>query len=47
VEIAERCRDAIDGALSCGGVLATGPAKVIDNAIIGFMQAKDAQLGNA
>jgi hypothetical protein len=44
-EIAERCRAPIDAALGRGGVLATGPAKVIDNAIIGFMQAKSAQPG--
>jgi hypothetical protein len=46
-EIAERSRDAIDTTLGRGGFMATGPAKVIDNAIIGFMRAKDAQPGNA
>lgn len=36
-EIAERCADPIDAALRRRGVFATGPAKVIDNAIIGYM----------
>jgi hypothetical protein len=40
VEIAERSQQAIDRALGRGGVMATGPTKVIDNAIIGFMQAQ-------
>lgn len=44
-EIAERCRDAIETTLDRGGFRATGPAKVIDNAIIGFMEAKTTQLG--
>lgn len=39
--IAERSRGAIDRALQRGGVMATGPTKLIDNAIIGFMQARD------
>ena len=39
-EIGLRCRKSINTAVSRGG-MATGPAKVIDNAIIGFMQAKD------
>lgn len=39
VEIAERSREAIDRALDRGGVLATGPAKMIDNAIIGYMRS--------
>jgi hypothetical protein len=41
VEIAERSRKAIDRALGRGGVMATGPTKVIDNAIIGLMQARN------
>lgn len=40
-EIGRRCRDAIESAMNRGGPMATGAAKVIDNAIIGFMQAKD------
>jgi len=42
-EIGQRCRGPIDAAISRGGLMATGPSKVIDNAIIGFMQAKDTQ----
>jgi hypothetical protein len=42
-EIGRRCRGAIETALDRGDPMATGPAKVIDNAIIGFMQAQDAQ----
>jgi hypothetical protein len=42
-EIGQRCRTQIDAAVSRGGLMATGPAKVIDNAIVGFMQAKDSQ----
>lgn len=38
-EIGGRCSDAIDAALDRRGMLATSPAKIIDNAIIGFMQA--------
>ena len=38
-EIGQRCRGPIDAAVSRGGLMATGPSKVIDNAIIGFMQA--------
>ncbi len=37
-EIGRRCRHEIEGATARGGFMATGPAKVIDNAIIGFMQ---------
>lgn len=44
-EIAERSRQAIDRALERGGFMATGPTKVIDNAIIGFMQARNTQPG--
>ncbi|CNF00674.1 Uncharacterised protein [Mycobacterium tuberculosis] len=43
VEIAERSEQAIDRALERGGVMATGPTKVIDNAIIGFMQTRNTQ----
>jgi hypothetical protein len=42
-EIGRRCRGAIQTAMNRGGPMASGPAKVIDNAIIGFMQAQDAQ----
>jgi hypothetical protein len=41
-EIGRRCRGAIEIAINRGGPMASGPAKVIDNAIIGFMQAQDA-----
>ncbi len=40
-EIGRRCRGAIETAIDRGGPMASGPAKVIDNAIIGFMQAQD------
>jgi hypothetical protein len=40
-EIGRRCHGSIDAAITRDG-MATGPSKVIDNAIIGFMQAKDA-----
>jgi hypothetical protein len=40
-EIGRRCRGAIETAINRGGPMASGPAKVIDNAIIGFMQAQD------
>jgi hypothetical protein len=40
-EIGRRCRSGIETAINRGGPMATGPAKVIDNAIIGFMQAQD------
>jgi hypothetical protein len=40
-EIGRRCTGAIDAAVLRGGLVATGPAKVIDNAIIGFMVAHD------
>jgi hypothetical protein len=42
-EIGRRCRGAIEIAMNRGGPMASGPAKVIDNAIIGFMQAQDTQ----
>jgi hypothetical protein len=41
-EIGRRCRNTIEIAINRGGPMASGPAKVIDNAIIGFMQAQDA-----
>jgi hypothetical protein len=41
VEIGDRAMDDIGAALRRGGFMATGPAKIIDNAIIGFMQADD------
>lgn len=37
-EIGRRTSAEIEGALDRGGFMATSPAKVIDNAIIGFMQ---------
>jgi hypothetical protein len=40
-EVGRRCRGVIETAISRGGPMASGPAKVIDNAIIGFMQAHD------
>jgi hypothetical protein len=45
---ARRCRrpgrcGAIEIAMNRGGPMASGAAKVIDNAIIGFMQAQDIQ----
>ena len=45
-EIGRRCRGAIEIAMNRGGPMATGPAKVIDNAIISFMQAQDPQPGS-
>jgi hypothetical protein len=39
-EIGRRVRTEIDEALERGGFMATGAAKVIDNAIIGFMQGE-------
>jgi hypothetical protein len=45
-EIGRRCRNPIDEALNRGGLMATSRAKVIDTAIIGFMQAKDAAPGS-
>jgi hypothetical protein len=38
VEIASRCSTHIEDAISRRGFMATGQAKVIDNAIIGFMR---------
>jgi hypothetical protein len=40
-EIGRRCRTPIETAMNRGGPMARGPAKVIDNAIIGFMQTQD------
>lgn len=42
-EIGQRCRTEIEAAVSRGGLMATGSSKVIDNAIVGFMQAQDTQ----
>lgn len=39
-EIGTRCRTPIQEAIGRGGFMATGQAKVIDNAIIGFMQQR-------
>lgn len=40
-EIGRRAASDISDAVLRGGFMATGPAKVIDNAIIGFMQGDD------
>jgi hypothetical protein len=40
-EIGQRCRSPIETTINRAGPMATGTAKVIDNAIIGFMQAQD------
>lgn len=37
-DIGRRCREPIQSAVETGGFMATGQAKVIDNAIMGFMQ---------
>jgi hypothetical protein len=37
-DIGGRCREPIDEAIKRGGFMATGKAKIIDNAIMGFMQ---------
>ena len=42
-EIGRRCPDEIGAALERGGVMATSQSKVIDNAIIGFMQRQDGE----
>jgi hypothetical protein len=42
-DIGARCQEQIRHTISGGGFMATGEAKVIDNAIIGFMQAHRAQ----
>ena len=39
-EIGTRCREPIQDAISRGGFMATGHAKVIDNAIMGFIQQR-------
>ena len=39
-EIGRRCRPEIEAAIERGEAMATGEAKVIDNAIIGFMRAQ-------
>jgi hypothetical protein len=43
-EIGRRCRSAIESPMNRGGLMASGPAKVIDNTIIGFMQAGDTKM---
>lgn len=43
VEIGHRCGNVIEAVAGSGGYMATGPAKIIDNAIIGFVQAHDTQ----
>ena len=40
-EIGRRCREAIDAAMRHGAHMSAGRAKVIDNAIIGFMSTQD------
>lgn len=42
-EIGRRCADEIAAALEQRGVMATSQSKVIDNAIIGFMQRQDGE----
>ena len=42
-EIARRCQPAIDEAVARGGYMATGPAKVIDNAIVGYILSRRAE----
>jgi hypothetical protein len=39
-EVGGQCRDQIQAAIDRGGFMATGEAKVIDNAIMGFMQRR-------
>jgi hypothetical protein len=41
-DIGARCREPIDEAIFRGGFMATGEAKVIDNAIMGFIQQRQA-----
>jgi hypothetical protein len=40
--IGARCQQPIYDAINCGGFMATGEAKVIDNAIMGFMRQRQA-----
>jgi hypothetical protein len=40
-EVGRRCSSSIDRAMTRGGIMATGRAKLIDNAIIGFMLTRD------
>jgi hypothetical protein len=40
-EIGRRCCSSIDSAVARGGIMATGRAKLVDNAIIGFMLRTD------
>lgn len=42
-EIARRCQPAIDTAADRGGYMATSPAKVIDNAIVGYILSRRAE----
>jgi len=44
-EIGAECRDQIQAAIARGGFMATGEAKVIDNAIMGFMQRQSGLIG--
>jgi hypothetical protein len=46
-EIGRVRRVEIDAAVTRGGFMATGPAKVIDNAIMGFIQAQPGDLADA
>jgi hypothetical protein len=39
-EVGARCQEPIREAITRGGFMATGEAKVIDNAIMGFMQQR-------
>jgi hypothetical protein len=41
-DIGARCQEPIRGAIRRGGFMATGEAKVIDNAVMGFMQRRRA-----
>jgi hypothetical protein len=45
-EIGAQCRDQIQAAIARGGFMATGEAKVIDNAIMGFMQRQSGLIGD-
>ena len=46
-EIGRRCRAEIEATLERGGVMATSRSKVIDNAIVGFMQRTDRDVRDA
>ncbi len=45
-EIGGRCREPIRDAVTRGGFMATGEAKIIDNAIMGLMQQPRPSMGN-